>query len=281
MSDEPVTHIQLPAPPPVRLSIGAFQIIVLAVAVALTWWITKQNSSPSQGMTETQTAQLEQLTREVTQLRGNLLTQAELEKKVRAEMGADFAKQVAKQNGTLTNLAVAVGKVTGSVVGVIPPALPVTPEGRFTGVTLVQPRTPSLTSVTLDYDPLKPDGLTGKWKMNTEKFTARFGEWRTEHDGIRNAVKFTREVYDGDTKTGEENIPVENGDAYISTDAVNRTVPIAKYTFHVGSSYDNVTGKKRFAGLVGTQITNNQGITTGYVNNAWTVLYSYRFGVGK
>ena len=276
MADEP-KHIELPAPPPIRLTMGAFQIILLAAAIGLTWWLTKKFNSPTQAFSETSSAQLEKLTAEVTQLKGTILEQKALLEKTKQEMGADFNKAVAKQNGTITTLAVAVGQIPGKTAELIPPSqIHTLPGGGFKDLTLEQNRTPALAAVNLTYDPLGK-GLSGTWNNYTEKFTARFGEWRTEHDGIRAAVRLTRDVSNGGQPVGKtEEIPLEMGDLFVTPDTINRTIPQPKYTFHIGTSYDQRDGRPSPAVLVGKQFTPNSAVTTGYVNRSWTVLYSFK-----
>lgn len=276
MTDEP--QITLPAPPPIRLSIGAFQIILLALAIGATWWLTKRLNSPTQAFNETSSAQMEKLTAEVTQLKGTVLEQKALLEKTKQEMGADFNRAVAKQNGTITTLAVAVGQIPGKTAELIPPSnITTLPGGGFKDVTLEQQgRTPALTAVNLNYDPLGK-GLTGNWNNYTEKFTARFGEWRTEHDGLRAAVRLSRDVFNGTQQVGKtEEIPLAVGDLYVTPDTINRTIPQPKYTFHLGTSYDQRDGKPSPAILLSKQFTPTSAATTGYVNRAWTVMYSFK-----
>lgn len=277
---KPVTHLELPG---IKIPVSVWNVLAVALAVGLTWWFTKQsNEKYLQALNETQTAQFQVLKNEIAQLRGNVLTQADLEKKVKETMGPEFVKFVSKQSGELTNLAVAIGELKGDVKNLRPPTGGTKTEtGGFNDVILTQNRTIPLTSIKLAYDPKLPgfSGLTGNWTNNTEKFTAAYGEWRTEHDGSRAAVKLKREVFGPDGgKVGEEEVPLVSGDAYFSTPSIARTAPTPKYTFMAGLSYDTTTGKRSLAGLIGTQMTPTWGMATGYTNHGWTVLSTYRFG---
>lgn len=280
-------HIHLPAPP-VKLTVTALNLLILVGAVAATWWFTKQsNEKYMQALNETNTAHFQKLENHVAQLQGSVVTTGELEKKVRESMGPEFTRFVNQQNGTLTNLAVAIGELRGAITTLKPPVSGTkTEDGGFKDVNLAQNRdgAPSLTGVRLSYDPKQPGfgGLTGQWINNAERFTASYGSWRTEHDGMRSAVKLKREVTGPDgKKVGEEDIPLVNGDSFFSTDMIARTAPTPKYTFMFGASYDNATGKKRTSALVGQQLTPTWGLATGYVNNGWVVMSTYRFGEKK
>ena len=280
---KPVQHVELPAPP-IRFTANAFHILLLAGAVALTWWLTRQdNEKYRQALSETANAQFQQISHDVAKLRGNVVSQGDLEKKVRDTMDPALNRFVSQQNGQFTNLAVAIGELRGAVTTLKPPTGGTrADDGSFKDVTLSQNRdgAPPLTTVKLSYDPKQPGftGLSGQWSNNSEKFTTTLAGWRTEHDGMRSAVHLKREVIGPDgKKIGEEDIPQTSGDAFFSNDAIARTAPVPPYTLHIGSSYDKYTGRKRLAGLIGTQLTPNDAVTTGYVNEAWTVLYSHRF----
>jgi hypothetical protein len=288
MSDNEEIQTTHPTPTPSRLQMPVIHLsgghlIMLVLAVLITWYVTK-HTAPSQAITETQMAQFQALSDRVDQLAGHVISQSDLESKIKAAMGSAFTSAVAQQNGTLTNIATAIGQIQGQLA-----ALKVTPNtgtktaaGGFQDVKIEQNRNgaPPLAGVTLAYDPAQPGvtGISGVWNNHTEKFVAQYGEWRTASDGARSAMTLNREVYDGSAKVGEEKIPLINGDAFFSVNDIARTAPSPKYTFLVGSSYDVQAGKTRLAGLIGKQITPVSGVVTGYVNNAWTVMYSYRFG---
>ena len=281
MADQP-SIIHVPA------THSILNAVVLVVAIFGTWWLTKQSNEQYRlALNETNAAQFLQLKNQIAQLQGNVVTTAELEKKVKETMGPEFTRFVKEQNGTLTSLAVAIGELRGAVTNLKPPVAGVkTEDGGFKDVALSQNRegAPPLTGVKLNYDPKIPGfgGLTGQWLNNTERFTASYGSWRTENDGVRSAVKLKREVSGPDGKTlGEENVPLIDGDAFFSTDMIAKTAPTPKYTFMLGTSYDNTTGKKRVSSLIGQQITPTWGVATGYVNNGWVILTTYRFGEKK
>jgi len=261
--------------PTINFSGGHF--IIMLIAIGITWWVTKRNL-PTQAIAQTQMAQFQALSDKVDQLAGHVVTQSDLEDKVKAQMGSAFSAAVAKQDGTLTNLATAVGQIQGQLSAMGQTTVQKTPTGGFS-TTLNQDRgaAPPLTSVNLTYDPTS-SGLKSQWDNHTEKFTASYGEWRTSGDGARAALTLSRDVYNGSVKVGTEQIPLVNGDAYFSQSDIARTAPTPKYTFMIGSSYDMQTGKPHLSGLIGKQFSPVSGIATGYVNNGWTVLYTYRFG---
>ena len=281
----PLTPIAAPAYVPVAqprfqmpaINLSGGHILMLILAVGITWWLTKRNL-PTQAIAQTQMAEFKALSDKVDQLAGHVVTQSDLESKVKAQMGPAFVAAVSKQGGTLTNLATAVGQIQGQLSAMGHTTVQKTPIGGFSTV-LSQDRgkAPALTSLSLNYDPAS-SGLSSQWNNHTEKFTASYGEWRTSADGARSAISLSRDVYDGSTKIGTEQIPLVNGDAYFSQSDIARTVPLPKYTFMIGSSYDLNTGKPRVSGLLGRQITDASGIATGFVNNSWAILYTYRFG---
>lgn len=281
MADQ-ITQIHLPK------SHILLNLIVLVVSVFGTWYLTKQsNEKYIQAMNETNTAHFQQLENHIAQLQGNVVTTSDLERRVRSVMGPEFAKFVKEQNGTLTTLATAIGELRGEVANLKPPTSgSKTEDGGFKDVSLTQNRGagPPLTEVKLSYDPKVSDlgGITGRWLNNTERFSASYGAWRTEHDGMRSAVKLKREVIGLDGKpVGEEDINLTNGEAFFSTDMIARTSPTPKYTLMFGASYDNLTGKKHTSVMIGQQITPTWGVATGVVNNGWVVLSTFRFGEKK
>ncbi len=281
MADQP-SIINVPA------THSILNAVVLVVAIFGTWWLTKQSNEQYRlALNETNAAQFQQLKNQIAQLQGNVVTTSELEKKVKDTMGPEFTRFVSQQNGTLTSLAVAIGELRGAVTNLKPPIAGVkTDDGGFKDVALTQNRdgAPALTGVKLNYDPKIPGfgGLSGQWLNNTERFTASYGSWRTENDGVRSAVKLKREVTGSDgKKVGEEDVPLVNGEAFFSTDLIAKTAPTPKYTFMFGASYDNATGKKRTAAIIGQQVTPTWGVATGIVNNGWVVMSTYRFGEKK
>jgi len=229
---------------------------------------------PVQALNQTADAKFQSLTPTVSQLQGHVLSQTDLVS--HQPMGKGFGAAVAKQGGSLTNTATATGEVQGSV------SQPVfQTRGVTSVVTLQQDRNglPPLTAVVIiNNDDLLESTFTTSWQNHTERFTVSYGQWRTSADGERAALSLSRDVYDGSTKLGTEQIPLVNGDAYFSTSDIARTAPVAKYMLAVGTSYDVRTGQPRLSGLFGKQLTPQSGILTGYVNNGWAVMYSYRFG---
>lgn len=262
--------------------------VVLGVGitvVGMRWWMKHQMEAMAQAYTETATAQFQKINDHMAQMEGHVVTTGQLEEKVKDVMGPELNKFVAAQNGTMVSLASAIGQLSGSLNNLAPIAAgngAKTDAGGFQNVTLQQSRggAPPLTSVKLNYDPQAPGiGLTGAWANNTERFTASFGEWRTEHDGLRSAVTMKREVLDlSGHSLGVEQIPITGGDAYFSSDQIARTAPSPTHTLMLGSSYDVHTGKQRPGVIMGEQLTPTWGVATGYVNNSWLVMSSFRWG---
>jgi hypothetical protein len=226
-----------------------------------------------QALNQTADAQFKQIAPNVSQLQGHVVSQENLGTVSNATMGKGFGSAVAMQGGSLTNTATATGEVQGSVS----PSAFQTLKGVNPISPLQQDRNglPPLTAVSLSFD---QNDLKSTWQNHTEKFTVSYGQWRTSADGERAALTLSRDVYDGQTKLGTEQIPLVNGDAYFSTSDIARTAPVAKYMVAVGTSYDVRTGQPRLSGLFGKQLTPQSGILTGCVNNGWAVMYTYRFG---
>lgn len=281
MSDNQPTPSRFQLPP---IVFNGFHLLILLIAIGLTYWVTKTYGQPTQAITETQMAKFQELTTRVTQLEGNVLTQSDLDTHIKQQMGPEFAKIIAKQHGDFTALSVAIGELKGKVEDLGKPKDPgtKTDDGGFKNVRIDQNRNgaPPLTTVRLSYDPKAPllTGLTGNWENHTERITAKFGEWRTESDGVRSAVTLSREVFDGDTKLGEEKVPLIGGEAFFSKDAIARTAPVPRYTLMFGATFDGNTGQRSLGLLFGKQVTPTWGIATGYVNRGWAVLSTYRFG---
>lgn len=262
--------------------------VVILVCVA-TFFITRymsvqENDKYRKALEDTITARLEKIGT-ATQMQGNVVNYDELENRLRNSLGADLQRQLDRTNGTIQSVTNAIGEVKYQLANLkTPPTGERKDDGSFT-TTLEQNRNnlPSLTSLSLSYDAKKPGltGLNGTWNNYSEVFNISHAEWRTSDDGLRAAARLKRTIYRDANKTqkvGEEEINIENADAYFSKENVEHMAPYPAYSVFVGSSFDKDTGRKHLAFYFDTRVTKRVGVTTGYVNQGYFLGTSFTFG---
>ena len=238
--------------------------LILCCVLCYGAWFVRGRQMPVQALNQTADAQFKALTEKVDQLQGHVLSQADIEAAVKKQMGSAFSHAVNQQGGTITNFATATGQVNGSTSA----TSTLTPTNQ----TIQQDRNglPPLTAVQLNFEGQQ---LKSTWLNKTETFSVAYGQWKTSANGKRAALTLSRTV-EGQT----EPVTLTNGDAYFSESDIARVTPPSKWELSLGSSYDINTGKPRLSGLLGKQLTPQSGIATGYVNNAFCVFYTHRFG---
>lgn len=275
------TENSLPLPPNHFL----ITALLVAIAIGVTWYITKRGSDERVVAAIQNTVSAEMKKYGIsTQSTGTVTDYAGIEKRLRDTMGKELLAEIRKTGSAISSVSTAVGEVKGEVRSIkregISIELPQTPDNSFSAVKLSQNREnlPPLTSISLDY---KNNKLSGTWTNNTEDLIISNSVWKTSEDGIRSAITAKRIVYLGQDKTnkiGEEDIPIIQNNISVPLSEIQRLAPIPKYSVFLGGSVDSKTGEKHLGGFVTTHVTRQIGITGGYINNGALLGVSYTFG---
>jgi hypothetical protein len=205
----------------------------------------------------------------------------------KAAQGKQIADAMAKDGAKVRALYVANGQLKAEIDRISNVPVPSSPTGAFSNITLAQVRVagPSLTSVTLSYDPANPDNkqrLSGNWNNNREDYLSTVGEWQKKDKGYIATMRLTRTVYDINGKiVGTEDIPLTNATATfgpVSFGGEQAIDPVPRFTFYGGLGKD--TDQKKTVSVLGIdyRFTNKVGLGGGIVGNTVFAAVSYRFG---
>jgi len=204
-----------------------------------------------------------------------------------AAQGKALADQMKQDQAQLRALFQANGELKAELGKVSPVVVvPTTATGAFANVSLPQVRKgPSLTSVTLSYDPTNSNlkgRLVGNWNNNREDFAYSVGEWQKKDKGYIATVKLSRTVYDSsDKQVGTEEIPLTNATASFGPDAFGGEQalnPIPRLTVYGGVGKDTNLGKVVSVLGADYRFTTTTGVGVGVVGSTIFGSVSYRFG---
>lgn len=245
--------------------------LLLAVAIGATWFLTKKNGDERVIAAINSTITAEQTKYGIsTQSKGNVVDYAEIEKRLRASMGKELLAEIKKTNSSISTVNTAVGIIEGGVRdlkrGATLIELPKTPDGSFTGVSLVQNRGPfpPLTTVNLDF---KNNKLSGKWINNTTELIISNAVWHTDDSGMRAAITAKMITYLGTDKTiklGEEEVPITQNNLYVSLPELRKLAPFPKWTITLDAVINLKDGKKGYDFNTTKWLTRKWGLNTGY-----------------
>ena len=250
-------------------------ITIIALLVIATGFYELHNRSNEQyrkAMEETITTKFEQFGKS-TQAQGHVVDYGEIAKIVQANMDPKLTAEIQRQNGTINNIAVALGEVKGVVAGLKPPSADTVrqADGSF-NTTLEQNRgtLPPLTAVQLAYnakDPNMKTALVGQWVPNDEMFNLKFVKWTGENGGFRSAAQLERTIKDhksGSQIGSTETIPIVSSDSFFLKEDLQHVAPFPKYTFTLDTSIDLTKGYKGWEFTTTKWITRDWGTNVGY-----------------
>lgn len=263
-------------------------ITVIAVLVtAFTFYVIQNRSDEKyrKAMEETITTTFTRLGG-AAQAQGHVVDYAQIAQLVKANMAPELMAEIQRQNGTINNIALAVGEVKGKISELKQPTNTERMQDGSFKATLEQNRDglPPLTSVSLAYDAKDPNmktALRGQWIPNNEVFSLKFVKWTGENGGFRSAAQLERTVKDPTTgkQIGQsETIPITSNDSFFLKDDLRHVAPFPKYSLFIGSAIDTKTGQKTIAVIGDKYFTPNWSFTTGYVNKAGLIGMRYTWG---
>lgn len=202
------------------------------------------------------------------QAKGHIGTQADVTNAATKTLGKTLVQSITSEGGHIVGTVEAQGTVPASIEPLAPiPSLP-TQDGSFDG-SAAQDRggLPPLTTARFVFHP--GAGLSVGWENHAETFRLGFAEWRTAGDGLRAAVRLSREV------GGKvEEIRLDSADAVFPQSEVERRYPEPKYAFGIGAGQD-VNGKARTNVVFEKFITPKFSVQTGYINGRPTLIAKY------
>jgi hypothetical protein len=217
--------------------------------------------------------------------------------------GAGLVAAMKGQHADIQSLTTSVGQVQSEVRNLTSQPTTFTPTektnstGALVQYPLAQDRgsAPSLTSLSLSYDPTQTDpnlafkGTT--WHNNNEEFTASVGNWVKQGDGaMRTSVALQRKVTKPDpndpSKTivvGTETIPLTGSDTVYSPKGLvdPSSVVFPRWTASVGVSQQSGVSGYKPAATIDYRITDRFGLFAGAVNGAGVAGVSIHLGGKK
>ncbi len=250
-------------------SSGLFTVFIAVLAAASVYFVMRSQQQATQDAFEsTLTAKFEKFG-PAYQAQGHVVTDSQLGDIVKKALGPEILREIKRQGGVIVSTVTASGTVPASASPL--QVVPMEPSFEGWTGTVKQDRggLPPLTKANIAVSPTFETSVY--WNNYEEKFNAAFGEWRTGADGLRAAVRVSRNV-NGVT----EEIPLSGADAYFPASEVARLAPVPKYTFHLGSGLARDRIYPVF--LVSKHLTRNFQITTGYGNGGAMLLGSYSWG---
>lgn len=232
---------------------------------------TRTKDKTQQAMQETNTTPF-QTYGNAAQAHGTVVDYALIAKLTKGEMAPELYAAINKQNATINQLSIAVGRVDGKIENLKPPTvMERQTDGSFKTV-LEQNRgtaLPPLTSVSLDYnakDPNMKTALQGKWIPYVENFKFKSIKYTGPAGGSKAAAEIERTVTNSDgTQVGPtENIPIVTNEAFFLKDDFVHLAPFPKYTFTLDTVINLNDGKKGYDFNSTKWMSRNWGINTGF-----------------
>ena len=207
----------------------------------------------------------------------------------RKQLGSAIADSMQKSDAQIRVLYDVLASLKSEHKDGQPTTVTPTATGAFKNVTLVQQRTgPSLTEVSLSYDPANPSAtrLTSSWFSYQENFDFSLGEWKKKDTGYVAGVRVKRQVLRPDEKgnlvvVGIEEVPLTSATATFGPAAFGgeqAVTPVPRFSVYGGGGWDS--DKKKAVPVLGMdyRLTPNMGIGAGIAGNTVFGSMSYRFG---